>query len=123
MRPIFDEKDQAILDQRIATWDKRSGPRVGDFVEMPDGALLRFTHDWGSDIQTTCRKMSGDVSFYFGNGYMSFSGSLDPAICKSKLTQVASTMPGNVWFFHHNERRAHNGVYFKIPCRVYRYQP
>lgn len=123
MRPTFDDVDQAICDKRIAAWNERSGPRVGDWVLMPDGAQLRFTHDWGTDIQTTHPRLSGDASFYLGANYMEFSGSLDSAIPKAALLQIEGTIPGSAWFFHHNEVRAHNGVHFKVPCRVFRYQP
>jgi hypothetical protein len=91
---------------------------------MPDGTELRFTHDWGDSIQTTCAKLSGDTSFYLApEGHLSFSGSLDPAISKSKIFDTGETKLGWVWFFHHGESRAHNGVYAEIRCRVYRYDP
>jgi len=53
MPPVFDEKDRAIRDARIAMWSERTGPRVGDFVVMSEGDVRRFTHDWGDDIQVT----------------------------------------------------------------------
>jgi hypothetical protein len=121
MNPEFDDRDAEILAQRIQQWQKVDGPRVGDFVHMPDGSLRRFTHDWGDDIQTTCGSFPGDVSFYFGGDYMSFSGSLDPAIEKAKLTDTGETRDGKAWFFHHDWAKAHNGVSVMVPCRVYRY--
>jgi len=54
------EIDFELLAERINRFNLRSGPRVGDFVIMPDGNTLRFTHHWtydedqdGGDIQTT----------------------------------------------------------------------
>lgn len=119
----FDGKDAEILAERIAEWGKIAGPRVGDFCELADGTVRRFTHDWGDSLQTTCgtgHPCAGDVSFYFGKGYMSFSGSLDSSIPKEQFSSVNEMREGSAWFFHHDWAKAHNGVYFKVPCRVYR---
>lgn len=121
MRPEFDAVDKAILDQRESAFNQVQGPRVGDFLRTPDG-FLRFTHDWGESIQTTVNAKHpchGDASFYLSDGYASFSGSLDPAIDKSLLVDTGEKQNGSFWFFHHDEYRAENGVYFTIPCRVY----
>lgn len=115
--PEFDTKDAEILAQYQASWNDREGPRVGDFVRMVDGELRRFTHEWNDGIQTTWKGQSG--SFYLGNGYASYSGGLESAIARSKLRDTGETREGAFWFFHHNHARAHNGVYFKIPCRVF----
>lgn len=125
---ILDVIDQDIRERSLAEWDAIPGPRVGDFVEMLDGTTRRFTHHWGDGIQTTYyTKERGhwDASFYFGReGYVSFSGSLDKAIPLEKLQQIeGGAKPGNVWFFHHNEMRAHNGVYCTVPCRIFRQLP
>jgi hypothetical protein len=120
--PVFDDKDAEILKARIAEWDKRTGPRVGDFVHMLDGTLRRFTHDHGDGLQTTCGKaeLACDVSFYFGKGYMDFSGSLDPQVARTALVDTGETMIGRAWFFHHDHVCAHSGVYMDVPCRVFR---
>lgn len=121
--PDFDAKDAEICAQRVATYAKIVAPRVGDFIRMRDGTLRRFTHDWGDGMQTTVgdkHPCTGDASFYFGDGYMSFSGALDPAIPLQQIESTDEIQLGSVWFFHHNETRAHNGVYTKIPFRVYR---
>lgn len=126
MRPEFDARDAEILAARIAAWDGVDGPRVGDFVEMPGGEVRRFTHDWGDAIQTTCGVMhpcANDASFYFGGTYMSFSGSLDPALPKAKLRDTGKVRQGRAWFFHHDHMTAHNGVHVEVPCRVYEYVP
>lgn len=119
----FDERDQQIRDERLSVWDKIEGPRVGDWVILPDGDYRRFTHDWGDGMQTTVRKDKGhyNASFYFGKGYMEFSGSLDPSIKKDCLTLTDETKAGSIWFFHHGEVGAHRGVYSEVPCRVYKY--
>ena len=126
MRPEFDDKDAAILAERIAQWTKRNGPRVGDFVHMPDGTLRRFTHDWDDSLQTTCggsHPCAGDQSFYLGKGFMSFSGSLDSSIPLERITWMPGEIKeGGCWFFHHDFMTAHNAVYAKVPCRVYKVQ-
>ena len=119
----FDEKDAELLKSRIEAWNKREGPRVGDFVIFPDGAFRRFTHDWGDDIQTTITRRI-DTSFHmFKDGYLSFSGSLDPAIPKARLwLQKDMVREGLIWFFHHDIAGESRGVNAKIPCRVYQYR-
>ncbi|HVG51652.1 MAG TPA: hypothetical protein VM867_08470 [Xanthobacteraceae bacterium] len=117
----FDDRDAELLAKREAIRATLPGPLVGDFVAMPDGAMMRFTHDWGDTIQTTSRASPEDVSFFFfKDGEMSFSGSLYPAVPKAGLTDTGTTLPGSAWFFHHDETGAHRGVHFKTPCRVWK---
>lgn len=126
MRPEFDAVDAEILKERERLFNAEQGPRVGDFLRMQDGTLRRFTHDWGEDIQTTVgpsHPCNGDASFFLSDGHASFSGSLDPAILKSKMRDSGEKLDGSFWFFHHNHYCAENGVYFKIPCRVFEFVP
>lgn len=118
-RPDFDAKDQELLDIRVANRKKLPGPLVGDYVKMPNGDLERFSHDWGSDIQTT---KAGSFHLHHG-GLAEFSGGLNPAISKQKITPTGETKEAWFWFFHHNDVRAHNGVHFKIEVPVYEYEP
>lgn len=118
MNPAFDELDQEIKDARLREWLTMKGPRVGDFVEMLDGSLARFTHDWGDGLQTTCKTFPNG-SFYFDGLHCSYSGALDPAISKERLVGTGREQEGAVWFFHHDRPRAYNGVQTTIPCRVY----
>ncbi len=120
MRPTFDERDEKIKQERLALWNAVKGPRVGDFVKMPDGSLRRFTHDWSDSLQTTVTFQS-DESFYFAGPYMSFSGSLDPGISKENLTDTGEIKEGRCWFFHHGYVQAHGSVHTTVPCRVYEY--
>ena len=125
MRPEFDAENARILAHREAAYNKIAGPRVGDFLRVEDG-LLRFTHDWGDCIQTTVRPKHpcyGDQSFYLSDGSVSFSGSLDKPIDKAKLRDTGEKQDGSFWFFHHNYAAASNGVYFKMPCRVFEVTP
>jgi len=116
----LDTRDQELLAELTAKWTatENEGPRVGDFVITSKG-MLRFTHDWGEDIQTTVRP-GYDASFYLGHGGMSFSGSLDPGVPKSALEPTDQMQDGSCWFFSHGFAEAHNAVYVTVPCRVYK---
>lgn len=123
MRPEFDERDAAILRARQVTFAKVEGARVGDFIDMRDGTRRRFTHDWGEGLQTTCGKghpCAGDQSFYFGDGFASFSGSLDSMIPREQIEATGEHVNGGVWFFHHDSAGAHRGVHAEIPFRLFR---
>ena len=117
---VPDERDAELLRSRYAAWAKRRGPRVGDFLRVGPDRFLRFTHDWGEDIQTTSRTFSGDGSFYLSSdGFASFSGSLDPAIDKRRLTKTDELRNGSFWFFHHDRSGGHRGVGATMPCTVW----
>lgn len=109
-----DERDEIILRERVATWNRGEGPRVGDFIMFSDGVLHRFSHDWGDGLQTS---LGG--SFYLGHGSMSFSGGLDPSIPKHALLNSGRTRPGSAWFFHCDSPRAYSAIYVEVACRVY----
>jgi len=115
-----DDRDEAILHALVAEWDEVHGPRVGDFLRFGDGTLRRFTYDHGPEhgIQTTARPGFGE-SFYFGHGYMSFSGGLDSCVPHDAITPTNETREGSAWFFHHGCSGAHRSVYVSVPCRVF----
>ena len=112
---LFDAPDDAILTARQAAFDAISGPRVGDRILMLDGTEQRFSHRWDDGMQT-----SRGGSFYLGNGYLSFSGSLYPTVPFDKLVETNMTEMASAWFFHHDHHTAHNGVDVRIRVRVYR---
>lgn len=120
MRHDLDSLDATILLTRLAAWNARRGPRIGDKIIMSDGSIRRLAHDSGSDIQTTSRTQPGDQSFYLGHGYCSFSGSLGDLIAKDQLHDTGLTEDGSVWFFHHDQVKPFNAVQAKIPCRLYK---
>jgi hypothetical protein len=122
-RPEFDAKDAEILANRERLYNLIPGPRVGDFLEIAEDVMLRFTHDWGESIQTTVwpkHPCHGDASFYLSDGYVSFSGSLDRAIDKGELEDTGRKLEAAFWFFHHNHAGADCGVYCKMPVRVWK---
>jgi hypothetical protein len=110
------DRNETILNERMELLDKRKGIRVGDFLKLSTGKYLRFSHDWGDDIQT-----SKGGSFYLGRGYCEFSGGLYGAIDKIDLKEIPETRNGQVWFFRNNQARAHNGIYFDAPFRVFEF--
>lgn len=118
---IPDDRDREILENSIREFDKTEGPRVGDFIDFGDDKLRRFSHDWGDSLQTTDGRYGW--SFYFEGGSISFSGGLDPKIPIEQIERVSGAEGfrfGNVWFFHHKDVCAHNGVGAKVLFRVFR---
>lgn len=115
----LDAKDQEIVCKIFKQFEEHKGPRVGDFIIMKDGNIERFSHDWGDDIQTC---FGG--SFWIGNsGNVEFSGGLNSAVMKNELELVPDDIQlGEFWIFHHHRVEAHNGVYFNLPCRTYKFK-
>ena len=117
----LDGRDLAIILERRAVLDREHDFRVGDYVEFADGVTRRISHvyprDWGADwwgVQT-----SDSGSWYLGNGYVSFSGSLYSSVPGRTLTLTEERRMGRIWVFHHDVWRAHNGVDADIEFRVY----
>lgn len=108
-------KNNDILAKRTESFNKRQGPRVGDFLKCEEGFYTRFTHDWGDKIQTG--GMCG--SYYLGDGYISHSGGLDSGVSKKDIILTQETKEGKIWFFKDDHHTAHNGIYFNIPFRVF----
>jgi hypothetical protein len=116
---VGDDRDKEIYNARLTEWTAKDGPRVGDFVIMPNGEKRRFAHHWGDSIQPTS---GGGGSFYWYGPACSMSGGLDPAIPLCDLYDTHRVEPGAVWFFHHGYSGAHRAVGMSIPCRVYEYR-
>ena len=115
-------KNAEIRAERIAVYDKIDGPRVGDYMEFPDGKAFRIAHDWGDQIQPA--SSSGDSgSFYFSVGSMSYSGGLTPPIRTSRLEATGRYRSGCLWFFSENITGAGRGVHFRAQFRVFRVVP
>lgn len=117
-------ENAVILEVRMRAFNARKGPRVGDFLQLPNihpklGNLTRFTHDWGDSIQTG--GMGG--SFYLSAGCMSYSGGLDRGTLKTFIGKQVGERLGSCWFFDKDIHRAHNGVQFHVPCRLFELLP
>lgn len=117
-RPEIDERDQALLAQRIAAMDACPGPRVGDVVRFADGVTRRISYDWSEwdgGLQT-----SDSGSYHLSaSGHVSMSGSLFGTVPAESLTESGETMQAPVWFFHHDQAKAHNGVDVMVAFRVF----
>lgn len=113
-RVELDARNTEILAERMRLLDAVTGPRVGDFVRLPGGVLHRFSYRFDDALQT-----SAGGSWYLGDGWCSFSGTLDPSIPLGEIAPANEIMGGEVWFFDHNWAEAHNGIYLTVPFRVY----
>ena len=121
------KQNSTLLRKRVRLLNKKKGPRVGDWMILKNGVMTRFTHDWGFwrkedlGIQIGDRERTGDCgSFYLGDGYCSYSGSLDPPILHKNLRRTNNKKLGRVWFFDHDHAFANNGIDFEIKFRVYK---
>jgi hypothetical protein len=110
----LDARDAEILTARAAALDAVPGPRCGDYVVFSDGVTRRVSYLWPDGVQT-----SAGGSWYLGNGFCSFSGSLYRSTPLDLLTLTEEKRPGDVWFFHRDHWTAHNGVHTQILFRVY----
>lgn len=112
--PEFDERDREIQDERQKALDEHKGPRVGDFVIFADGVERRISHLWPDGFQT-----SNGGSFYLGDGYCRFSGSLYKSVPLETLTLANGAVSGAVWFFHHDHWGAGRGINTTAKFRAY----
>jgi hypothetical protein len=123
-RPTFDDKDQQLKTERAARYDARPGPRVGDWVVFSEDDRRRITHNWGDSLQTSIKGWQCSDGYHLDRaGLVSYSGGLAPSIDLSRFVDTGETADGTFWFFHHDHAKAHNAVYFKIPCRVFKITP
>lgn len=119
-----DTRDHQIIERRRQSYESLPDgkPRVGEHVRMLDGSMQRISHiwDWGDDNEfPPSAQTSEGGSWYFGDGYASFSGSLNPCIPFTSLRFTGGRQGGEFWIFHHDHWQAHNGVTFTIPVRVW----
>ncbi len=113
----LDEDDRVILAARTIQRDAQEGARVGDYVVMGDGRLVRISYLWPYHAQ-----VSESGSWYLDvGGHVDFLGTLEAGVPRSELELTAGSLDGLFWFFHHDEHRAHNGVPVTVLCRVYRH--
>jgi len=117
--PEYDMQDCTIVSARERQWNYLPGARVGDFVKLPEGAFRRVAHDWGDSLQLTSQ-VTGHGTFYLAsNGAVAHSGGLDPGIPREHFRDLGEQRQGYFWIFHHDRPRAHNAVYFHLPCRLF----
>lgn len=112
-----EELNSQILERRVNALNAIESIREGDYVRHISGKIDRVTHVWYDAAQTG----GGQGSYYLGeNGYVAYSGGLDPGIPLSKLVLTNEIKKGMIWFFSRNNAVAHNGINFMIDFRVYK---
>lgn len=116
----LDERNAAILDNRVEALLEITRPMVGDFAMMPDGAVKRISHIWDFGDGTTSIQTSKGGSFYLGDGYVSFSGGLDPGIDGNRFRDLGYRQHGSCWFFRDDFWGAGRGLDVVAPFRVWR---
>lgn len=117
LKETIDARNKEILAARQAYLDHRTGPGVGDFIVDGD-KVLRVAHHWGDSLQPTDGRFG--ASFYLGDGYVDFSGGLDPAIPLERFVPTDETRMGRCWLFSDNSAEAHNGYYTQARFRVWK---
>lgn len=129
----FDDRDQEIVVERMTELDARTGIRVGDFLRYRDGTLARVAYVWDDSVQPasvavgrhpahwSLNRYAPGVggSYYLGDGYVSYSGSLHRGVSRDLLELTDATELGAVWIFHHGWSGAHRGVDTKVAFRVW----
>ena len=113
-------KDQKIIMKRLqqCSDNRKDGPIEGDWLSYPDGEWRRIAAIWPEHVQPTITERGG--SFYLGHGQCSYSGSLERAIKKDTLEREFKLRKADVWIFHHDQHRAHNGVHFDVPMGIWK---
>lgn len=121
MQPEFDARDQAILDARQAAFLAVTRIKVGDFVRFPDGSERRATYVWPDEQGNADGIQTGSVygSYYLGDGYMDYSGSLYHCQDARQFERTGEFKQGRAWFFHHDYHRAFGGIDVLVNCPVW----
>ncbi len=115
-------RQDAILAERMNKYNDIPGCRVGDWIREHNGHMTRATYDWNNLEETTDIMQHGGSEYgqyYLGNGYLSYSGSLDTGIKKNQLKQTDEVKFGKVWFFIDDYHTANNSIEYMVPFRVF----
>lgn len=111
------EVNQWLVNDRMRKHNEKPGIRIGDYILRKDNSLTRVTEDWGDRVQDGGYQHG---RFYLTkNGNLRYSGSLWPPILKKNLIQTGGTMEGDIWIFHRDHWKAHNGVTFSVEFRIF----
>lgn len=111
------QENNEILKERESAFNLKKGARVGDYLLLPHGEYTRFTHLWEDSIQTGG---SSGGQYYFGTGYLSYSGGLDSGVKLKDIEQTEEIKKGWIWFFDRNISGAGRGVNFEIDFKVFK---
>lgn len=98
-------------------FNKRTGPRIGDYINLPDGQQTTITHIWEDGQIQTGNRGSCHLT---KSGYISRSGSLDTGLKAEDIQPTTETKKGLIWSWHQNLSGGGRGVYFNITFKVYK---
>jgi hypothetical protein len=116
----MDERDKEIFKRREEAYKKNKAPRIGHYVRFQDGVERRISHVWTDENdQPESIQTSDGGSFYFGEGYMNFSGCLYIGVPANSLRKTEEKKCGSAWFFHHDFWTANNAVDVQVECAVW----
>lgn len=124
--PEQEATNQRLIAEAVAWFNTKKGPRVGDFVELPASeyyaaGLYRVTYDWGDEVQATSYPTDGNGGgFFLAAGVGDYSGGLRGSIKKADLVETGESREANFWMFNEGDVKAHNGITYRFPVRVYR---
>lgn len=114
----FDARDEELRQQGLAYWNEVQGPRVGDYVRMPFGAIERISTKTSTHFQLADPRFG--ASYHWAWWYCSFSGGQKPVLYPlASLADTGDLNDGSVSVFHHDQAGAHRGVSCTIPCRLW----
>lgn len=120
LHPQFDATDAEIRDRRAQAL-KAHKLNVGDFVRFSDDVVRRVSYIWpDEDGRPESVQTSDGGSFYLGNGFVSFSGSLHHGVPFDSFVDTGDTFDGDVWIFHHDIPGAGCGVNTTIKFKIWR---
>lgn len=111
------QKDFEILQSRIKAHQKIKTPKVGDFLLLPDGQHVIFSHiHEDGQAQTS----TGGSMHLSSSGYLSFSGGLDSGLNLEDIEPTKQKKEGLIWFFSQNSSGASRSTQAFIPFRVWK---
>ncbi len=116
--PELDNQDRAIIATRMDSLNRMPGFRVGDFVIFAGGVTRHISYIWEDAVPGV--QTSDGGSFFLGEGWVSFSGSLYVCVPGDTLTDTGETRKGSVWIAHHNYLCAGSSVTSYEDFRVFR---
>ena len=119
------EINKEILERRMESLSSMN-PKVGDWVIF-NNCERRISYIWNrneyGDISPVAewgiQTSSPCASYYLGNGYVSFSGSLFVSVKGGWLQWSGEQKDANVWFFNRDHWSAHCGRTFQAAFEVW----
>lgn len=116
------KENMALFKKLEASYNKIKGVRVGDYVIGKNGKITRITYIWRWDGEPQQWQAGGNGgSYYLGNGYVSYSGSLSHGFDEgTKFKNTGRKKIGNVWIWDKGFAGAGRGIDFPMKFRVFK---